>query len=68
MTFNAPTSGWAKRHAPLRGGVRLLVEARASSPRASRDGLEWALGFGLGDYKLSLDVLGLVLQGFGLGI
>ena len=61
MAFNAAASGWAKRCAPLREGVRLLVEACASSPRACRDGLEWALGFRLSDYKLSLDVLDLVL-------
>ena len=68
MAFNAAASGWVKRRAPLRESMRLFVEACASSPRACRAGLEWALGFGLDSYGLRLGVLGLVLQGFGLGI
>ena len=61
MAFNAAASGCVKRRAPLRGGVHLCEEARASSLEACKLGLVWALDFGFGDYKLSLGVLGLVL-------
>ena len=68
MAFNAAASGWVKRRVPLRRGVRLFEEAGASSPEACRLGLRWALGLGLDGLGLELGVLGLVLQGFGLGI
>ena len=49
--------------------MRLFEEACALSlRRAPLHPGPAELGFGLGDYKLSLGVLGLVLQGFGLGI
>ena len=75
MAFNAAASGWAKRRAPLRRGVRLFEEACASSkrlaplhPGPAEMGLEgpWALGFS--DFGLGLGVSGLILQGFGLRI
>ena len=57
------------RHAPHRSGVRLIVEARASSSRACMGlGLNgpksWALGYGLGLGELGSDlsVLGLDLR------
>ena len=62
MTLNAAASGWPKRHAPLRWGVRLIVEAGASSNQACM-GLclngpkSWALSYGLG-----LGILGLALK------
>ena len=70
MTLNAAASAWMKRRAPHRSGVRMIVEAGASSSWAYI-GLDWdgpeslglrQFGLGLGELGSNLSVLGLNLR------
>ena len=69
MALNAAASGWEKRRAPHRSGVRLIVGAGASSSQACMGlglvGLKmdfWTNGLDLGELGSDLSVLGLVLR------
>ena len=69
MALNAVTSGWTKRRAPHRSGVRLIVEASASSSRACMGlGLDGPESLGLRQFGLGLGELGSDLSVLGLNL
>ena len=65
VALNVAASGWTKRRAPHRSGVRLIVEAGAFSSQACMGlGLDGPESLGLRQFRLGLGELGIYLSVF----